>query len=285
MRKTSLKEFEGYNLLTVDNIKEITTEDALDYLKKTKPDVKKFSNKQINDFKQEVQSKWRIFLNDRVHHGVLEPGARERSILNQGFERGTTTGLLLRLMTKFKSFPTTVYTKKLEPIIRGTGPNVRYDQAIPALAYYTVLATVFGYLGLSVADMLMGKEPRDPRDPKTVAAAIAKSGGGSIIYDLFYQEINRSNGGAASTLLGPAFADAEGLFKTLGNIYEGKFDKAGIKAFRLLEANLPEDIWFLRPAYNYLIGYQIKEMIDPGYFQRLEGYTKRATGQDFFLKP
>lgn len=285
MRKTSLKEFEGYNLLTVDNIKEITTEDALDYLRKTKPDIKKFSNKQINDFKQEVQSKWRIFLNDRVHHGTLEPGARERSILNQGFERGTTAGLLMRLMTKFKSFPTTVYTRKLEPIIRGTGPNVRYDQAIPALAYYTVLTTVFGYLGLSVADMLMGKEPRDPRDPKTVAASIAKGGGGSIIYDLFYQEISRSNGGAASTLLGPAFADAEGLFKTLGNIYEGKFDKAGIKAFRLLEANLPEDIWFLRPAYNYLIGYQIKEMIDPGYFQRLEGYTKRATGQDFFLKP
>ena len=51
-------------------------------------------------------------------------------------------------MTKFKSFPTTVYTRKLEPIIRGTGPNVRYDQAIPALAYYTVLTTVFGYLGL-----------------------------------------------------------------------------------------------------------------------------------------
>jgi hypothetical protein len=285
MRKTSLKEFEGYNLLTVDNIKEITTEDALNYLKKTKPDIKKFSNKQINDFKEEVQSKWRIFLNDRVHHGTLEPGARERSILNQGFERGTTAGFLLRLMTKFKSFPTTVYTRKLEPIIRGTGPNVRYDQAIPALAYYTVLTTVFGYLGLSVADMLAGKEPRDPRDPRTAAAAIAKGGGGSIIYDLFYQEISRSNGGALATLAGPAYADIEGLRKTLTDVYEGKYDKAGIKAFRLLESNLPEDIWFLRPAYNYLVGYQIKEMIDPGYFQRLENYTKRATGQEFFLKP
>ena len=62
-------------------------------------------------------------------------------------------------------------------------------------------------------------------------------------------------------------------------------DKAGLKAYRLFEANTPVDVWFLRPAYNYLIGYQIKEMIDPGYFDRLQGYTKQNTGQEFFLKP
>ena len=33
------------------------------------------------------------------------------------------------------------------------------------------------------------------------------------------------------------------------------------------------------------IGYQIKEMLDPGYFNRLQRYTKQATEQEFFLKP
>ena len=144
---------------------------------------------------------------------------------------------------------------------------------------------MFGYASLSFADMLMGREPRDPKDPMTALASFAKGGGGSIYVDLLNSEISRSNGGAASTILGPAFADAEGLFKVLENTFKGKFDKAGLKAYRLFEANTPVDVWFLRPAYNYLIGYQIKEMIDPGYFDRLQGYTKQNTGQEFFLKP
>jgi hypothetical protein len=182
-----------------------------------------------------------MFLYSRVHHGVLEPGARERAILHQGLERGTTAGLLNRLIVKFKSFPVTVYTKKLETIVKGSGEDIKYSNYIPALAYYTVLGTMFGYASLSVADMLMGKEPRDPTDPKTALASLAKGGGGSIFVDIFYQEISRSNGGAASTILGPAFADAEGLFKVLKNTFEGKFDKAGLKAYRLFEANTPID--------------------------------------------
>jgi hypothetical protein len=285
IKKTALKEFEGYELLTIDDLVNITDNDIVSYLSKTQPELKKITNRKIKETRQSIQSKWRMFLYDRTHHGVLEPGARERSILNQGFERGTTAGLLLRLMTKFKSFPTTVYTRKLELLAKGSGENIKYSTFIPALAYYTILGTMFGYASLSVADMLMGKEPRDPKDPKTALAALAKGGGGSIYVDLFNSEISRSNGGAASTILGPAFSDAEGLFKTLQNVVEGKLDKAGVKALRLFESNTPVDIWYLRPAYNYLIGYQIKEMLDPGYFDRLKSYTKRATGQEFFLKP
>lgn len=285
MKKTALKEFEGYELLTIDDLVNITDNDIVSYLSKTQPELKKITNKKIKETRQSIQSKWRMFLYDRTHHGVLEPGARERSILNQGFERGTTAGLLLRLMTKFKSFPTTVYTRKLELLAKGSGENIKYSTFIPALAYYTILSSMFGYASLSVADMLMGKEPRDPKDPKTALASLAKGGGGSIYVDLFNSEISRSNGGAASTILGPAFADAEGLFKTLQNVAEGKLDKAGVKALRLFESNTPVDIWYLRPAYNYLIGYQIKEMLDPGYFNRLQGYTKKTTGQEFFLKP
>jgi len=285
MRKTSLREFEGYELLTIDNIAEIPKNDIIDYLKIKQPELKKINDKKINEIRNDIQSKWRMFLYSRVHHGVLEPGARERAILHQGLERGTTAGLLNRLIVKFKSFPVTVYTKKLETIVKGSGEDIKYSNYIPALAYYTVLGTMFGYASLSVADMLMGKEPRDPTDPETALASLAKGGGGSIFVDIFYQEISRSNGGAASTILGPAFADAEGLFKVLKNTFEGKFDKAGLKAYRLFEANTPIDIWYLRPAYNYLIGYHIKDMLDPGYFDRLEGYTKKATGQEFFLKP
>lgn len=285
MKKTTLREFEGYELLTIDDLAELPKNDIINYVKIKEPQLKKISDKKVNEVRNDIQSKWRMFLYDRVHHGVLEPGARERAILHQGLERGSTAGLLNRLVVKFKSFPTTVYTRKLELMVKGSGEDIKYSNYVPALAYYTILSTIFGYASLSVADMLMGKEPRDPKDPKTALASLAKGGGGSIFFDFIYQEISRSNGGMASTALGPAFADLEGLFKVLKNTAEGKFDKAGLKAYRLFEANTPVDIWYLRPIYNYLIGYQIKNMLDPGYFDRLEGYTKKATGQDFYLKP
>ena len=287
MRKTTLKKFEGYDLLTIDDLAELPKDNIIDYLKKTQPKLTKISDAKIKQTRNEIQSRWRMFLYSRVHMGILEPGARERAYLNQGLTRGSTSGLLARLITKFKSFPLTVYTKKLEVLVKGSGEDIKASNYLPALTYYTVLGTVFGYASLSFADMLMGKEPRDPTDPKTMAASMAKGGGASIIGDLLYQEISRSNGGAASTILGPAFADLEGLINVLKNTAQGKFDKAGLKAYRLFEANTPIDIWYLRPVYNYLIGYHIKDILDPGYFDRLEGYTKRATGQDFYnyIKP
>ena len=287
MRKTTLKKFEGYDLLTIDDLAELPKDNIIDYLKKTQPKLTKISDAKIKQTRNEIQSRWRMFLYSRVHMGILEPGARERAYLNQGLTRGSTAGFLARLITKFKSFPLTVYTKKLEVLVKGSGEDIKASNYLLALTYYAVLGTVFGYASLSFADMLMGKEPRDPTDPKTMAASMAKGGGASIIGDLLYQEISRSNGGAASTILGPAFADLEGLINVLKNTAQGKFDKAGLKAYRLFEANTPIDIWYLRPVYNFLIGYHIKDILDPGYFDRLEGYTKRATGQDFYnyIKP
>ena len=285
MKKTTLRKFEGYDLLTIDDLAELPKNNIIDYLKKTQPTLTKFTDAKIKETRNEIQSRWKMFLYSRVHMGILEPGARERAYLNQGLTRGSPAGFLARLITKFKSFPMTVYTKKLEVMVKGSGEDIKASNYIPALAYYTVLGTIFGYASLSFADMLMGKEPRDPTDPKTAFASMAKGGGASIYGDLLYQEISRSNGGAASTILGPAFSDAEGLIRVLKNTAEGKFDKAALKAYRLFESSTPIDIWYLRPAYNYLIGYNIKDMLDPGYFDRLKGYTEKATGQKFLLEP
>lgn len=285
MRKTTLKKIEGYDLLTVDNIKEISDADANAYLLKTKPQYKKFSKRQIENFKKDVQSKWRMFLYDRTHHGVLEPGARERAWLNQGFEKGTAMGQILRMMTQFKSFATTLFNRQIIKNIKGYGPGLNMSKTIPSLASYSVMMTMLGYMVLSMKDVLNGKEPRDPLNPKTALASFMQGGGGGIYFDILYSEISRSNGGAASTILGPTFADIEAVFKTLKNVGTGKLDKAGVRLINLLEANTPVDIWFLKPAYEYLIGYQLKEALDPGYFRRLEGYYLNNTGQEFFLKP
>lgn len=285
MRKTTLKDFEGNKYLAIEKITEISDDDALAYLKKTKPQYKKFSQKQINDVKKEVQSNWRVLLHDRIHHGIIEPGRREKAIMNRGFKKGTLEGEIMAMLWQFKSFALSVYTKPIERTLKAYAPGTTIGTKMAALVGLGITTTFWGYVALTIGDLLSGKEPRDPKNPKTIGAAFLKGGGGGIYFDLLQAEFSRSNGGALSTIAGPVYSDLSGFGKVLTNAVQGKFDKAGFKAYRLFESNTPIDAWFIRPAYQYLIGYQIKEMLDPGYFRRLERHTKKRTGQDFFLKP
>jgi len=111
--KTTLRKFEGYDLLTIDDLAELPKNNIIDYLKKQQPTLTKFTDAKIKETRNEIQSRWKMFLYSRVHMGILEPGARERAYLNQGLTRGSPAGFLARLITKFKSFPMTVYTKKI----------------------------------------------------------------------------------------------------------------------------------------------------------------------------
>ena len=49
MKKTSLREFEGYQLLTIDNLSELPKNDIIDYLKIKQPQLEKITDKKINE--------------------------------------------------------------------------------------------------------------------------------------------------------------------------------------------------------------------------------------------
>jgi len=285
LRKTTLSDFEGNKYLTIENIDEISDLDILNYLKETNPQIKKFSAKKIKDTKKEIQSNWRVMIHDRVHHGIIEPARREKAIMNRGFKKGTVEGELLAMLWQFKSFGLSVYTKPIERSLKAVAPGTTVGSKMLALTSLGIVTTFWGYVALTISDLLAGKEPRDPKDYRTLSAAFLKGGGGGVLIDLFNAELTRSNGGALSTIAGPVYSDISGLFNATTKLLNGEPDKAALKAFRVLESNLPVDAWFIKPAYQFLLGYQIKEMLDPGYFNRLQRYTKQATGQEFFLKP
>jgi hypothetical protein len=44
-------------------------------------------------------------------------------------------------------------------------------------------------------------------------------------------------------------------------------------------------MWYTRAAYDYLIGYNIKEFLDPGFFERMRTKHEENRGQSYFLKP
>ena len=285
LRKTSLKDFEGKKFLTLENIDQISNADLLAYLKQTKPEFKQFTQKQIDNLRQEIQSQYRMLLIDRTLHGPIEPGARENSMLNQGLKRGTVSGELLRLITQFKSYGLSVFTKVLQKEWSGYGPNTFLSRTLPSLATWTIMTTIFGYLSMTAKDLFSGKEARDPKDMRTVWSSIAQGGGGGILIDLINAEFSKSNGGLATTLAGPVISDLEGLAKGFADVVKGKPGKAGVQLIKLLEANTPVDVWFLKPAYEHYVGWQLKEMMDPGYFSRMSNTIRKNTGQEFWLKP
>jgi hypothetical protein len=285
IRKTSLKDFEGRKHLTVENINDLSNDAVESYLRTQDPKVKNFTDNQIDQTKKEIQSQYRMLLVDRTLHGPIEPGARERALMNRGVRKGTVEGMLLGFMGQFKTFGLSVYTKVIEKEINSYGPGKFMSRTLPAIGSVLINTTIMGYVAFTAKDFLSGKKPMNPLDPQTALRAFLQGGGGTIYADLLNSEFNRTSGGVASTLLGPVFSDVEGLLKVVGNVYSGEYGKAGSKAIKLLEANTPIDAWMVKPFYNYYVGWQLKEMMDPGYFSRLENSTRKNLNQEFWLKP
>ena len=285
LRKTVLREFEGKKFLTLENINQISNDDLLSYLKQTKPEFKTFTENQISSLRREIQSQYRMLLIDRTLHGPIEPGARENAMLNQGLKRGTASGEIIRLMTMFKSYGLSIYTKLIQREWSGYGPDTKLSRTLPSLALAAITTTIFGYLSMTSKDLFSGKTPRDPKDIRTAIASFIAGGSGGILIDLVNAEFRKSNGGVLSTIAGPVFADLEGLSKAFVSVVQGKPNKAGVQLIKLFEANTPVDVWFLKPAYEHYVGWQLKEMLDPGYFNRMRSTIKKNTGQEFWLKP
>ena len=78
--------------------------------------------------------------------------------------------------------------------------------------------------------------------------------------------------------------DIASFLRVIGDINEPK--KAGKKLLQLAEGNVPFlNLFYTKAAYDYLIGYQLKEMLDPGYFRRVKRKQEQTQGSSFYLKP
>ena len=67
----------------------------------------------------------------------------------------------------------------------------------------------------------------------------------------------------------------------------GEGGKAGKAAYRAVSQNIPfANLFYIKTAFDYLIGYQMMETISPGVLKRVEKRMKREYNQDFlFTKP
>ena len=279
LRSIKTLDVEGKRYMTAEGVNELSDNLINAYV------GKKLSQREIRNFKQDLEITWRNVLVDQTMHGTPEPDAAIRAITNQGLDKGTPMGETFRFVMQFKSFPISIWKKIIGRELYSYGPDDSRLAKVSGLASLLMLSTFWGYIAMSVKDMIKGRSPRDPNKKSTLVQAFAQGGGAGIYGDFLINELQNEYGnGIFETALGPTASDIKKIFDIVQSMNDPK--KAGKKFVQLAEGNVPFlNLYYTKTAYDYLIGYQVKEYLDPGYFRRMRDKHEQQRGQSYYLKP
>lgn len=240
----------------------------------------------IDDLSQAL----RVMAIDRAHHAVLEPSARARAWMLRGSKPGTVPGELLRFIGQFKSFSVAMVQSVLGREVYGRGYDTLGEYMrkghgdMLGLAYMVGLYGLLGYGAMAAKDLLKGREPRDPLDPKTLAAAMAQGGGLGLYGDFLFGEYSRMGRTFTASVAGPVLGNLDTLTDLWTRIRNG--DDVAAASFKALLDNTPFlNLYWARPVLDYLVLYHIQEALNPGFLRRMEKRIERDNGQSFILPP
>ncbi|MCY1418931.1 hypothetical protein D9M71_345040 [compost metagenome] len=290
---------DGRDYMTTDGVDAIPDVQVADYLKELNRPV--FPGA-IREVRQDLNRSLRAYINDRVSYAILEPDARTRSIMNQGTQPGTVPGDLLRFVTQFKSFPAAYMQKTLGRELYGRGyaptplgQGYRGSKDLIAalrngngerlgLAQLLLWTTAFGYLSMAAKDVVKGREPRSPDDPKTWVAAMVQGGGFGIFGDFMFGEVSRFGNKPLETLAGPTLGTAASAIDLWAKVRSG--DDAAASALRLAQNNTPFlNLFYSRIALDHLFFYSLQEAMNPGSLRRTEQRIQKENDQQFLIRP
>lgn len=254
---------------------------ALDEMAQAAPRLEREISAARDDWRQDLTFKLRAYIADRSEYAVLTPGAREKAWLTQGTSSGTALGEALRFVMQFKAFPVSMISKVWGREVYG---GERGWSRAAGMIHVMVGMTAFGYLAMNAKDLFKGQKPRDPLDPKTWLAAMTQGGGAGIYGDFLFGEYNRFSKTLTATALGPTggmIDDAADLFTRARN-----GDDMAAAGLRFGLSNTPfANLFYVRPALDYLLLYQMQDSLNPGFLRRMERSLADKTGKTFFIPP
>ena len=284
IRKTAMsKADDGTEFINISELSNISDADikkitGMDDLNKTELQIEK------DKFKYSVSG----MLLDRSIYAVIEPDARVKGIMTQGTLAGTGMGEAIRFVGQFKSFPMAIGNKVLgrEIAFLRKGPNQDIGRGIKGLASIVIVSAFMGYMSMTAKDLLKGKEPRDPNNIKTIMAAFLQGGGLGIYGDVLFKE-QRDAGSVVAGLVGPFPTTVVDVGLAFKYALFGEGGKAGKSAYRAISSNIPFlNLFYIKAAFDYMIGFQLMETMNPGVLKRVEKRMKRDYNQEYlFTKP
>ena len=284
IRKTAMeKADDGMEFINIGMLDQITDADMKKIL-----NLDKVTESQLRIEKDKFKASVSGMLLDRSIYAVIEPDARTKGTMTQGTLAGTGMGEAIRFVGQFKAFPMAIGNKVLgrEIAFLRKGPNQDIGRGIKGLASIMVTSGFMGYLSMTAKDLLKGKEPRDPNNIKTIMAAFLQGGGLGIYGDVLFKE-QRDAGSVAAGLIGPAPTTVIDLGLALKYALSGEGGKAGKAAYRTVSSNIPFlNLFYIKTVFDYMIGFQIMETMNPGVLKRVEKRMKKDYNQEYlFTKP
>lgn len=275
IRGKAIQQVEGQDFIFPDAIRNI---DLIDPSTKNKDNAQALIKRRLNA----LENKIRVMFADRADIAVPTPGAREKKFANLGTRAGTPLGEVVRMLTMFKQFPTTIITKVLGQHIYKNSNTVAEFLRSDHLGKFRIAGlvaatTVAGYFSGAIKDIIAGRTPKDPRKPKSLLDAMQRGGALGIYGDFLMTEYDQSYRGFIG-LLGPMADSALDAASIVSQAVRG--EDIGPESYRFARDNTPFiNLFYIRPVLNYFILNQLQEMMSPGSRDRTEKFLEEEFGQ------
>ncbi len=223
---------------------------------------------------------------------VIEPGARERSMIQSGTVRGTVKGELVRSFFQFKTFPIAMIARHWQ---RGMGLYSNTRGRAGYIGTLMAAQTLMGAVAMGINDILSGKDPRNmnPLDPKSARnwlAAFLKGGSVGLYGDFLFAETTQYGQSLLGAVAGPVAGFVEDVDDlTRGNImqtFKGEETDAGAEAVKFARKYTPgSSLWYTKAATDRIIFHQLQEYFSPGYLNRMKERARRNYGTTYWWNP
>lgn len=239
------------------------------------------------DTRGEIADRLQRFYADEVDAAVITPDARATAFVRRGTQAGTVMGEVLRLFWQFKTFGIGIMQRGFMREFYGydLGRGGRFGiSELRGLALLLASTTAFGYIGMTLKDLVRGKKPRPVDDWRTARDAMAQGGSLGIYGDFLFGQQARYGAGFFSVLGGPTVGKLDDLTEIMGAVQSGQDPRA--RALKLAISTVPyNNLFYTRMAVDYLFLYDLQEAMNPGYLRRYEQRVEENTGSEFWLSP
>ena len=224
-----------------------------------------------------------------MDYAVLQPGAREKSLMLGKSRRGSFGGEFRRSIMQYKSFAVTMLTTHLMRGIAEEGLKGKFAYLAP----HFIGLTTLGALSYQMREIVKGRDPQNMADAKFWVRAAAQGGGLGVMGDFLYSAVDRHGYSFLGQMAGPAFGlavDALDLGPyNVGQVARDEDANFGRDLARFVERYTPgSSLWYARLALDRLVWDNLQGMLDPRAktsFRRTEQRAKKETGQQFWWRP
>lgn len=203
-------------------------------------------------------------------YAIPEGDALVRSTLNQGTQKGTLGGEILRAGTMFKNFPVTIIANHWARTLNGNGGNTGEK-----IGYFSTMMVGTWLLGTTVfqlKEIAKGREPVDWDNKELWLEGAKQAGIASIMGDIMSSDSRGYGGSVADFVAGPIGSDANRILwkGILGSMDDMKKGEAGFndivkKTVGGIPNYVPGQMWYTKLIMERAFLDSMRKFGDPKY--------------------